>query len=340
MNESLTVSSSPHVRADENTRSIMLDMLIALSFPLAVAVYFFGWRALTLAAFSVTCCIVFEFTYRKLLKKPHSLGDFSAPVTGLLLCFIMPVTVPYWMVAAGAFFAIVVVKQLYGGLGKNFLNPALAARAFLAGFTALSVTIKPLIDPRGDMIPIWGAFDADAVSQATPLSYIKDVEQLRITGLPLESDFTWANLLLGQIPGAIGETSAALLLMGGLYLMVRRVITPRIPAAFLGTVALFTFLFPRGGVDGFDYMLYNLLSGGLILGAVFMATDYATSPVTPRGQWVFGAGCGLLTVFFRYFSDAPEGVCYAILLMNTVVWGLDRIGVPRRFGRRWQRREG
>ncbi|MDR0325368.1 MAG: RnfABCDGE type electron transport complex subunit D [Oscillospiraceae bacterium] len=336
MDNQLTVSSSPHIRADESTRAIMLDMLIALVFPLAVAVYFFGWRSLSLTAFTVTCCVVFEYLYRKLLKKPNSLGDLSAPVTGMLLSFTLPVSAPYWMAAVGAFFAIVVVKQLYGGLGKNFLNPALAARAFLAGFAALSVHVAPLSDPR---VPILGSFDADAIAQATPLSYLKPVEQLRLDRLPEEFSW-WENLFLGQIPGAIGEVSAAMLLLGGLYLVIRRVITPRIPLAFIGTVALLTFLFPRGGIGGYEYMLYNLLSGGLLLGAVFMATDYSTSPVTPRGQWAFGIGCGLLTVFFRYFSAMPEGVCFAILLMNTVVWLLDKIGAPRRFGRGWTRREG
>lgn len=329
MENNLTVSSSPHIRADENTRSIMLDVLIALSFPLAVAVYFFGWRSLSLAACSVTCCIVFEYGFRKLLKKPNSLGDLSAPVTGMLLCFIMPVSTPYWMVALGAFFAIVVVKQLYGGIGKNFLNPALAARAFLSGFSVLSTYIAPLSDPK---VPVFGSFSIDAITQATPLSYLKSAEQLRLNGLP--TDFAWEDMFLGQIPGSIGEVSTALLLLGGLYLIIRRVITPRIPVAFLGTVALLTYLFPRGDVPPLQYMLYNLLSGGLILGAVFMATDYATSPVTPRGQWFFGIGCGLLTVFIRYFGAMPEGICYSILLMNTLAWVLDKAGVPRRFGKR------
>jgi electron transport complex protein RnfD len=241
-------------------------------------------------------------------------------VTGVLLCFVLPVTVSYWIVALGAFFAIVVVKQLYGGLGKNFLNPSLAARAFLAGFPALSVYVRPLLSGEGAL--------AD-----TPLSYLKDVERLRIEGLPLDGDFNWSNLFLGQIPGNLGEVSSALLLLGGVYLVIRRVITPRIPLSFMGTVALLTYLFPRGGINNLDYMLFHLLSGGLILGAVFMATDPSTSPVTPRGQWVFGIGCGLLTVFLRTFGAVPEGVWYAILLMNALVWVLDRTGAPRRFGR-------
>ncbi len=328
MDEQLTVSSSPHIRADENTRSVMVDVLVALFFPLAVAVYFFGLRALSLTAFSILCCVLFEYAYRKLLKKPGSLGDMSAAVTGTLLAFVLPPATPYWMVALGAFFAIVIVKQLYGGLGKNFLNPALAARAFLAGVGSLSAYTAPLLSPR---IPVFGA--ADTVAAATPLAN-ESLEQLYGGAQP----FTLQNMFLGQIPGSIGEVSTALLLLGGVYLLIRRIITPRIPLAFIGTVALLTFLFPRGGVDRLDFMLYHLLSGGLMLGAIFMATDYSTSPVTPRGQWLFGIGCGLLTVFMRYFAAMPEGVCYSILLMNTVVWTLDKVGKPRRFGVRFFRR--
>jgi electron transport complex protein RnfD len=327
--DKLIVSSPPHIRADENTRSIMLDMLIALSFPLALAVYFFGWRSLTLAAFSITCCIVFEYLYRKLLKKPGSLGDLSAPVTGMLLCFVLPVTVPYWLVALGAFFAIVVVKQLYGGIGKNFLNPTLAARAFLAGFPAMVVFVRPL---ENEQIPIWGLFTATDISAKPPLDYLEDIVPPGHGSLP-PGEYEWTDLFLGQIPGNIGEVSSALLLLGGIYLVIRRVITPRIPAAFIGTVALLTYLFPQGDVKPVEYMLFHLLSGGLILGAVFMATDYATSPVTPGGQWIFGIGCGLITIFLRTFGNVQDGVWYAILLMNALVWVLDRIGAPRRFGK-------
>ncbi|MDR1669510.1 MAG: RnfABCDGE type electron transport complex subunit D [Oscillospiraceae bacterium] len=328
MDEQLTVSSSPHIRADEDTRAIMLDVLIALLFPMAVAVYFFGWRTLSLTAFTVLCCVLFEYAYRKLLKKPVSVGDMSAAVTGALLAFVLPPATPYWMAALGAFFAIVIVKQLYGGIGKNFLNPALAARAFLGGVASLSSFVEPLLDPR---IPVLGA--ADTVAAATPLAE-ESLEAL-YSGVTL---FSWQDMFLGQIPGSIGEVSAALLLLGGVYLLIRRVITPIIPFAFIGTVALLTFAFPRGGVPRLEFMLYHLLAGGLMLGAIFMATDYSTSPVTPRGQWLFGIGCGALTVFMRYFAAMPEGVCYSILLMNTVVWTLDKVGRPRRFGVRAFRR--
>ncbi len=330
MDEQLTVSSSPHVRADGDTRAIMIDVLIALFFPMAVALYFFGWRALSLTSFSILCCVLFEYAYRKLLKKPRSIGDFSAAVTGALLAFVLPPATPYWMAALGAFFAIVIVKQLYGGIGKNFLNPALAARAFLGGVASLSSYIEPLSQDR------FASFlTADTTAAATPLAG-ESLEKLYAGVEP----FSWANLFLGQIPGSIGEVSTALLLLGGVYLVIRRVITPRIPVAFIGTVALVTFLFPRGGADRLDFMVYNLLAGGLMLGAIFMATDYSTSPVTKRGQWLFGIGCGLLTVFMRYFAAMPEGVCYSILLMNTVVWTLDKIGRPRRFGVRFYQRKG
>jgi electron transport complex protein RnfD len=349
MENQLIVSSSPHIRAEDSTRSIMLDMLIVLSIgPLPLAVYFFGWRSLSLTAFSVICCVVFEGLYRKLLKKPGSLGDLSAPVTGMLFAFTLPVVTPYWMVALGAFFAIVVVKQLYGGLGKNFLNPALAARVFLSGFSAVSVYLPPLLE-ENLRAPVLGHVDISA-AQAAPLSYIKNADLLRLEGLPLPHTFTWWDLFSGQIPGNIGEVSTVILLMGGLYLLARRVIRLRIPLAFLGTVALVTYLFPRGMPSSgtaelfvfnvsHEYMLFHLLSGGLVLGALFMATDYSTGPVTPRGQWAFGIGCGLLTVFIRSFGAAEEGVWYAILLMNTLVWMLDRIGVPKRFGGRGLRNE-
>lgn len=324
MDNHFIVSSSPHIRADEDTRSVMLDVLVALFFPLAVAVYFFGWRSLTLTLCSVFFCMLFEALYCKLLKKPLPLRDLSAPVTGVLLAFCLPVSVPYWILILGDFFAIVIVKQLYGGLGKNFLNPALAARVLVVGFSAASVFTETRLS--SEALPLWGSFDA--VSAATPLAQLQSGENLSADWLQ--------NLFLGQTAGCIGEVSAAVLLLGGLYLVVRRVITPRIPLAFMGTVALLTFLFPRGDMPGTSYMLYNLLSGGLILGAVFMATDYSTSPVTKKGQWIYGIGCGLLTVFFRYFASMPEGVCFSILLMNTLVWALDKAGRPGRFGKHFR----
>ena len=322
MDSPLVVSSSPHIHDEENTRSIMLDVCIALLFPLALGTYYFELKAFYLAAVSVLCCVGFEFVYRRIMKKSSTVRDLSAVVTGMLLAFTMPVSAPYWVVAVGAFFAIVVVKQLYGGLGKNFMNPALAARAFLViSFPAYvsKFTEPTFLDDDFSLFTI-----PDAIASATPLAALKQGE--------LPDGVTLQNLLFGEIPGCIGEVSALMLMLGGLWLLIRRVITPRIPASYLGTVAVFTFLFAPEGVAPLTFMLYSLLSGGVMLGAIFMATDYSTSPVTKRGQLMYGIGCGALTVFFRYFSQMPEGVCFSILIMNTLVWTLDKAGRARRFG--------
>ncbi len=320
VNKQLSVSSSPHVKTDENTRSIMLDVCIALFFPLAIGTYFFGFRALTMTCVSVVSCVVFEYLYRKILKKSNTVGDLSAVVTGILLAFTLPVATPYWIPVVGAFFAIVIVKQLYGGLGKNFLNPALAARAFLMISFAPYIKYSQPTYMGGDL-PLINLPDLQSV--ATPLNEMKNN---LIPNIPLKE------LFFGEISGSIGETSALLLLLGGLYLIVRKVITPRIPIAMLGTVAVVSYFTSPSGVNAFEWMLYSLCTGGLVLGAVFMATDYATSPVTKRGQLIFGIGCGLLSIFIREFGGYPEGVCFAILLMNTIVWMLDKMGMPRRFG--------
>lgn len=318
MEHDLIVSSSPHIKHEDGTSSIMLDMVIALAFPLGIAVFQFGWRAAILAVISVVSCVVFEYVYRKLLKKPKSIGDLSAVVTGLLLAFCLPASVPYWIPVVGAFFAMVIVKQLFGGLGKNFMNPALAARAFLFSWPVI-MTTWPL---AGTSLPLWGEIP-DTMTGATPLASLKNGV---LPNLSLQDMF------LGQMSGSMGEISAIVLLIGGFYLWVRGVITPRIPLTYMGTVALLTFLFAPEGVSQLNFMLSHLLSGGLVLGAVYMATDYATSPVTKRGQLLFGIGCGLLTVFIRFFGSLPEGVCYSILIMNACAWLLDKAGMPRRFG--------
>ena len=319
----LTVASSPHANSPVGTRDLMLDVCLALVPALAMAVYFFGPRALALTAVSAVGCVVFESIYRTLLKKPQTGSDLSAAVTGILLAFVCPVSLPYWTILVGDFFAIVVVKQLFGGLGKNFLNPALAGRAFLmlsyAGF--MSKWIKPGIKNW------WGITASvtevtDAVTGATPLA------ALHAGQLPAAS---LKDLFIGNVGGCIGEVSALALLLGGIYLVVRGVIHIRIPACFLGTVAVLTLLFPQGG-NAVQWMLSNLLSGGLMLGAFFMATDYVTSPCTPRGEIIYGVGCGLLTVFIRYFGGYPEGVSYAILLMNVCVPIFEKYTHPGRFG--------
>ena len=318
-----------HICSPVATRNLMLDVLIALIPALGFAVYFFGPRALILTAVSVAGCEFFEWGYRVLMKKPAAYGDLSAAVTGVLLAFVCPVTLPYWTILIGDFFAMVVVKQLFGGLGKNFLNPALAGRAFLMLCYPVAMTT-------------WaGAVSAaDAVTGATPLGADLMHKGLLPTAANAAAGLlpdgveakSLLDMFVGNIGGCVGEISALALLAGGIYLLVRGVIRPRIPVSFLATVAVLTFLFPKGGSGNFEWMMYQLLGGGLMLGAFFMATDYVTSPVTKNGEIYFGIGCGLLTVFIRYFGGYPEGVSYAILIMNVCVWLLDKVGKPKRFG--------
>lgn len=317
----VVVTSSPHIKADDDTRSLMLDVCIALLPALAVSVFTFGWRTLVMTVATVISCVFFEWLFNKILHKPASIGDLSAVVTGILVAFNVPVAAPVWMPVIGGAFAIIVVKMLFGGIGKNFMNPALAARAFMmASWPALMTTwVAPY-----SKIPLLGSVTVtDAISTATPLAAMKGGV------LP---DASLLDMLLGQTGGVIGETSALALLAGGCYLLYRKVITINIPAAYILTVAVLTFAFPMGGQDNLQWMLSQVLSGGLMLGAIFMATDYVTSPVTPKGQIVFGVGCGLLTVFIRYFGGLPEGVSYSILIMNALVWMIDQKCLPRKFG--------
>ena len=312
----LTVSSSPHIRHEDNTRQIMVDVIIALMPALAIAIYVFGPRALTLTAVSATGCLFFEWLYQRLMKKPVTVGDCSALVTGILLAYCLPVSSPMWMVLIGDAFAIIVVKQLYGGIGKNFMNPALSARAFLMSFPVI-MTTWPAIRTK---LPLFAT--PDVVSSATPLASLKE-------GLMPNASLT--DLALGMVGGSMGEISALALLAGGLYLISRKVITFHTPVAYLGTVALLCFLFPHGN-GRVEFMLAELCSGGLMLGAIFMATDYSTSPVTKKGQVVFGIGCGLLTVFIRFFGNMPEGVSYSILVMNATVFLIEKVTRPRKYG--------
>ena len=326
----LGVASSPHVSSPIGTRSLMMDVLIALVPALCAAVYFFGPRALIATVISVVACEIFEWGYRKLLHKTQTNGDLSAAVTGVLLAFVCPVTLPYWMLVIGDFFAIVVVKQLFGGLGKNFLNPALAGRAFLMLCYPVAMTTWVVPGIGGD---VWANIigntttmsGADVVTGATPLS----VDFMHSGVLP---DVSIGEAFVGQVGGCIGEISALALLVGGLYLIARGVIRARIPVAYIATVAVLTFIFPLGGNDRLTWMAYQLFTGGLFLGAFFMATDYVTSPVTKKGEVIYGIGCGLLTVFIRYFGGYPEGVSYSILIMNCCVWLIDKAGMPNRYG--------
>ncbi len=313
-------SSSPHIRTRDGAGHIMGEVLIAMVLPLAFAVYNFGPRALSTAAVSVAGCCLFELLYRLMMKKGNTLGDLSAAVTGVLIAFVCPVTIPYWILLIGDFFAIVVVKQLFGGVGKNFLNPALAARAFMLSWAGEMTT---WVGPRST-IPAWGSFDA--ATYPTPMSFLHEGN---LSGLQQMYDIP--KMFVGLTGGSMGEVSALLLILGGLFLIWRKVITWYIPVSYIGTVALLTFLFPRGN-DPLQWMLYNLLGGGLLLGAFFMATDYVTSPVSHLGQAIFGIGCGLITVFIRYFGSYNEGVCYAILFMNLTVWLIDKSIKPHRFG--------
>ncbi len=332
MAQRFLVNSSPHYRSGETTRTVMLDVVIALLPALVGAIIFFGFRALTLTLVSVGACIAFETLYCKIAKKKNSIFDCSAIVTGVLLAFNMPVAVPYWLPVIGSFFAIVVVKMLFGGLGKNIVNPALAARAFLFSWPSLMTTFtKPFVSPSlpifSDPVFTNGAQLSDymdSISAATPLKVLKS---------GMLSDTSIVDMFVGNTGGCLGETSAALLLLGGVYLLFRKVITWHIPVAYIGTVAAVTFVFPlSGGNFDVDFMLQSIFSGGLFLAAFFMATDYTTSPVTPKGRIIFGICCGLLTVFLRYYSGYTEGASYAILLMNMLVLPIDKLTKPKRYG--------
>ena len=310
------VAFQPQVRTDRDTRSLMLDVIIALLPVLVVGVWQFGTHPLLVVACSIAACVFFEWGYRKLLHKEQSIGDLSAVVTGLLLGLSMPSTTPAWVPVVGAFFAIVVVKQLYGGIGKNFLNPALAGRAFL--LSSYSILMSTWAVPKS----LQGT--VDGVTMATPLSYLYG-------DAAMPKYFSFQSLFLGNTPGSVGEVSTLILIAACIYLIVRKVISWRIPVSFVGTVFVLTLLFGRNG-DHFDFALYNVLSGALLLVAVFMATDYSTSPVTIGGQLLYGFGCGAITVLIRYLGGFPEGTTYAVLIMNLCTWAIDKGFHRRQFG--------
>ena len=306
MGKLLNVSSSPHVRDNSSTFRIMLDVCIALLPACVFGVVNFGVRALWVLLVSVASCVLSEFLYEKFMKKPNTIGDLSAVVTGLLLGMNLPSTIPLWMAALGGVFAIIIVKQLFGGLGQNFMNPALGARCFL------------LISFAGRMT----TFTYDGVTGATPLALLKT------EGL---SSVNIMDMFIGNIGGVIGETSVIALLVGALYLFVRRVITPLIPVVYVGVFAIFILLF---GGQGFDlkFLAAHICGGGLMLGALFMATDYVTSPVTNLGKVIYAAILGILTGLFRVFGNAAEGVSYAIIFTNLLVPIIEKFTVPRAFG--------
>ena len=314
----LTISSSPHAHSTTTTQTIMRDVLIALSPALLASIYFFGFRALMVTLVSATASLFFEWAYRKLMKLDNTVWDLSAVVTGVLLAFVCPVTIPYWTIILGDLFAIVLVKQLFGGIGKNFVNPALAGRAFMFSWPVLMSTwVKVGFSNAAGTLST-----ADIVTAATPLASMHQ-------GVMCQESIL--DLFIGNVGGCLGETSALALLIGYVYLLVRKVISPRIPSVYLGTVAILAYLFPMGNNPS-AWMLAQLCSGGLFLGAIFMATDYVTSPVTKKGQILFGLGCGILTIVIRYFGGYNEGVSSAILIMNLCVVLLDKVGRPVKFG--------
>ena len=317
----LTISSSPHVHSPVTTRTIMRDVLIALAPALIGSVVFFGPRTLLVTLASAAACVFFEWLWCRLMKQDDKTYDLSAAVTGVLLAFVCPVTIPYWTIILGAFFAIIVVKQLFGGLGRNFVNPALAGRAFMFSWPVLmSHWVKVGFENAAGVIST-----ADAVTAATPLASM----HMEHTIDPAAGSIL--DMFLGNVGGCIGETSVVLLLAGLAYLLIRKVISIRIPLAYIATVAVLAFLFPMGN-DRLTWMAAQVFGGGLMLGAIFMATDYVTSPITKLGQVIFGIGCGVLTILIRYFGGYSEGVSYAILIMNCTVVLLDRIGRPKKFG--------
>lgn len=314
----LTISSSPHAHSPVTTQTIMRDVLIALIPAMLGSIYFFGFRSLLVTLVSAAACVFFEWGFCKIRKLHCKTYDLSAVVTGVLLAFVCPVTIPYWTIILGDFFAIVLVKMLFGGLGKNIVNPALAGRAFLFSWPVLmSNWVKVGFSNAAGLLST-----ADAVTAATPMSAMHQ------GALPEESIL---DMFLGNIGGCIGETSALLLIVGFVYLLYRKVITARIPLAYIGTVAILAFLFPQGN-DRIAWMAAQVFGGGLMLGAIFMATDYVTSPLTKLGQIVYGIGCGVITILIRYFGGYSEGVTYAILCMNACAVLLDKIGRPVKFG--------
>lgn len=321
MEKKLIVSSSPHVRSNEDTSYIMKQVIIAL-IPAAVAgIFFFRLNALNVMFFSILGTVGSEFIYQKITKQESTIGDYSAIVTGLLLAFNLPASLPWWMCIAGGAFAIIVVKMVFGGIGNNFLNPALAARAFLlASFpVAMTAWTKP-----GET---WIGANLDAVSTATPLSFLK-MGASGITPLT-ETGITMADMMIGRIGGCIGETSAVLIVLGGVYLIYKGIIEYTIPVFYIGTVFILTFIL--GGFS-LDFALYELFAGGLMLGGFFMLTDYTTSPMTRKGQIIYAVLAGIITAVIRLFGGYPEGVSYSILLANVATPLIDKYVSNRVFG--------
>ena len=307
--QKLTVSASPHFRSRQTTSGIMLDVIIALVPSLVAAYIIFGVRTLILSAVSVIACVAFEYLSRRIMKRHNTISDLSAVVTGLLLAFNVPATMPVWMVIIGDFFAIVIAKQFFGGIGQNFVNPALIGRIVLMSSFPSKMGSFP--EPLVSTIPL---------TIATPLASLK-------SGASPEQSLL--GMFLGLRGGCLGEVCIAALLIGFVYLLVRKVISWHIPVAYIGTVAVIMLLAGKGD---FEYMLYELMAGGLVLGAVFMATDYTTSPVSKKGKIIYAVGCGIITSLIRIFGNLPEGVSFSIIIMNILVPHIEHITTPKPFG--------
>lgn len=320
----LTVSASPHRRTKDTTTGVMLDVIIALMPALVLSVVIFGFRSLLLVAVSVAACVLFEYLSRKVMKRDNTIGDLSAIVTGILLAFNLPSTMPLWMVIIGDAVAIIVVKQFFGGIGQNFVNPALVGRIVL--MMSFPTYTNDYPQPFA-----WRSEGLDAVTTATPLAQFAGkynaagaIEVINSSELP-----EIVRMLYGARGGCLGETCALALLVGFLYLVIRKVISPAIPLCYIGTVAVIMFF--AGGMN-LMFTAYQVVSGGLLLGAVFMATDYTTSPISFKGKIVFAVGCGIITSLIRIFGNLPEGVSFSIILMNILVPHIETLCAPKPFG--------
>ncbi len=314
----LVVSASPHFRAKDTTQSIMRDVIIAMIPALVASVVIFGIRSLILTAVSVVACVVFEYLSRKAMKRHNTISDLSAIVTGMLLAFNLPSTMPYWMVIIGAFVSIVIVKQFFGGIGNNFVNPALIGRIVLMASypSQIGAFVAPFSYKDG----------VDAVTTATPLSQIGTEAELP----------SLLEMFLGIKGGCLGEVCILALILGFVYLVIRKVISPVIPLVYVGTVAVIMLIAGKGDIT---YMLYQIMAGGLMLGAIFMATDYTTSPVSFKGKIIYAIGCGILTSLIRIFGSLPEGVSFSIIIMNILVPHIEHLTTARPFGEVKEKKE-
>lgn len=316
--DKLVISSSPHIKSKTTTTMIMLDVIIALIPALIASVFIFGIRALLVTAVCVAASVLSELLFEKLCKRPVTVGDLSAVVTGMLLAYNLPVSIPLWQAVIGSVVAIVVVKQLFGGIGMNFANPAITARIVM--LVSFSGTMSNWTAPTANILSL----NTDLTASATPLSWLTEPSSV--------ASFTLSDVFLGRIGGCIGETCTLALIAGGIYLVAKKVITIHIPAVFVATVFVMSLLCTPDGIGSFDYALLQILSGGLFLGAIFMATDYTTSPATGWGKVVFAAGCGIITFAIRRWGTLPEGISYAILFMNILAPYINKLTATRPFG--------